>query len=109
MTITTPIVMLESGDRLSRAEFHRRYELRTDLKRAELVQGVVYVPSPMRFSVHDRPQRDIDYWLTTYAIRTPGVEAGQSATIYLADDSEVQPDGFLFRVPPPDENAARIT
>ncbi len=109
MAITTPIVMLESGDRLSRAEFHRRYCLRTDLKRAELVQGVVYVPSPTRFTVHDSQQGDITLWLATYAMRVPGVRRGLSATIFLSEDSEVQPDAFLFRVPPPDRDAARIT
>lgn len=109
MSITTPKVMLESGDRLSRAEFHRRYCLRTDLKRAELVQGVVYVPSPARYGVHDEQQADVATWLGTYAARTTGVKHGLSATIYLAEDSEVQPDGFLFRVPPPDPKAARMT
>jgi Uma2 family endonuclease len=109
MAITTPIVMLESGDRLSRAEFHRRYSLRTDLKRAELVRGVVYVPSPTRFSVHDERQGDIATWLGIYGAQTPGVRRGLSATIYLSEDSEVQPDGFLIRVPPPNETAARVT
>src|SRR5690348_12507428 len=107
MAITAPMVMLESGDRLSRAEFHRRYELRTDLKRAELVQGVVYVPSPTRYGVHDEQQADIAVWLGIYAARTTGVKHGLSATIYLAEDSELQPDDFLLRVPPPNANAPR--
>lgn len=46
------VVSLESGDRLSRAEFHRRSCLRPDMKKAELIGGVVYVSSPDRFRVH---------------------------------------------------------
>jgi Uma2 family endonuclease len=105
MSITTPPVVLESGDRLSRDDFHRRYSLLPDLNKAELVQGVVYVPSPTRFSVHDRQQRDVDLWLGTYAVRMPGVESGVIATIILDEDTEVQPDGFLFHVPPPPRGA----
>ena len=32
---------LENGDRLTRAEFERRYEAMPDLKKAELIEGVV--------------------------------------------------------------------
>ena len=44
----TPAPVLENGDRLSRAEFERRYEARPDLKKAELIEGVVHMPSPTR-------------------------------------------------------------
>lgn len=33
---------LENGDRLSRHEFERRYQSMPDLKKAELIEGVVY-------------------------------------------------------------------
>ena len=51
----TPHVPLESGDRLTRAEFHRRYCARSGIKKAELVEGVVYVASPTRFGMHGKP------------------------------------------------------
>jgi Uma2 family endonuclease len=105
MSITTPPVVLESGDRLSRDDFHRRYSLLPDLNKAELVQGVVYVPSPTRFSVHDRQQRDVGLWLGTYAVRTAGIESGVISTIIRSEDTEVRPDGFLFHVPPPPRGA----
>src|SRR5437660_33801 len=108
MSVSEPPVLLESGDRLSRDEFHRRYCLRPDIKRAELVQGVVYVPSPTRFGVHDRQHAFVIGWLVVFAARTAGVEVGSDATIFLAPDTEVQPDGFLFRVPPLGPGAARI-
>ena len=41
---TTP--PLEPGDRLSRAEFERRYVAMPHVKKAELIEGVVYMPSP---------------------------------------------------------------
>ena len=88
---------LESGDRLTRAEFHRRYEARPDLERAELVEGVVYVSSPNRYASHDAQTTAMILWLATYAARRPGVRAGGSATIYLDARNEVQPDAFLFR------------
>lgn len=46
-TTEAAFVPLESDDRLSHAEFHRRYCLRPDIKKAELVKGIVYVPSPV--------------------------------------------------------------
>jgi len=46
---TKTTVSLESGDHLTHEEFHRRYLERPDIKKAELVEGVVYVSSPGRF------------------------------------------------------------
>lgn len=89
-------VLLEPGDRLDRAEFHRRYELRPDLHRAELVEGVVYVPSPMRFSTHDDQASLCVHLLRHYAMHHPGVRAGANASIMLDGLNEVQADGFLF-------------
>jgi uncharacterized protein YktB (UPF0637 family) len=40
--------LLEAGDRLSRDEFERRYERLPCLKKAELIEGIVYMPSPVR-------------------------------------------------------------
>ena len=62
----TPVPVLESGDRLTRAEFHRRYCDRPDIKHAELVEGVVYVGSPVRLDVHGQPHADVITWLGTY-------------------------------------------
>jgi Uma2 family endonuclease len=105
---TKPFVSLESGDRLTRAEFHRRYSARPDIKRAELIEGVVYVASPMRFDFHDRQATMMITWLAVYAAHTPGVSSGGSATLYLDADNEVQPDAFLF-YNPPRGGGARVT
>jgi Uma2 family endonuclease len=90
--------VLESGDRLTREEFHRRYEARPDLRRAELIGGVVYVPSPTRFTWHDNQAATMVAWAKIYTARHPGVQSGGSATIYLDPTSEVQPDAFMFRL-----------
>jgi Uma2 family endonuclease len=101
MSITTAIpVSLESGDRLTREEFHRRYCKRPDIRRAELIQGVVYVASPARYDQHDSPASMMVAWLKNYTINRPGVRSGGSPTIFLSADSEVQPDAVLFYDPP---------
>src|SRR5215218_10024864 len=87
-----PLYPLESGDRLTRAEFERRYEAMPHLKKAELIEGVVYVGSPVRFTQHGRPDSDIQTWLGTYRIATPGVDSGGNSTLRLDLDNEPQPD-----------------
>ena len=46
---------LESGDHLTRAELHRRYLTRPDIKKAELVEGIVYVGGRVRIREHGEP------------------------------------------------------
>jgi hypothetical protein len=53
---------LENGDRLTRAEFERRYEAMPHLKKAELIEGVVYVPSPVRHRQHSAPHAHLITW-----------------------------------------------
>ena len=91
---------LESGDRLSRVEFHRRYCARPDIKKAELVEGVVYVPSPTRASVHGRQHAQVMLWLGTYALLYPDVEVLDNATVFLDAINEPQPDAVLWRPEP---------
>lgn len=91
-----PIPPLENGDRLSRHEFERRYEAMPHIQKAELVEGVVYVASPLRFESHAKPHGWIITWLGTYPISTPGAELGVEPTVRLDLDNEPQPDGVLF-------------
>ena len=87
---------LEPGDRLSRAEFERRFEAMPQLKKAELIEGVVYVPSPVRFRRHSRPHAQFIGWLVTYEASTPGVEVGDNGTARLDLDNEPQPDAHML-------------
>ncbi len=98
MTATQPEApLLESGDRLSQAEFHRRYSARPDIRKAELVLGVVYVPSPVRADRHGEPTALMLMWLSVYSLTHPGVHVLDNSTVFLGDDSEVQPDACLYR------------
>lgn len=90
------ILPLESGDRLSRHEFERRYTESLHVKKAELIEGVVYVASPLRFQRHAEPHAKLVIWLGNYQIATPGVKLGIEPTIRLDQDNEPQPDGILF-------------
>ncbi|BAY25865.1 hypothetical protein NIES2100_56730 [Calothrix sp. NIES-2100] len=92
----TKIPPLESGDRLTRPEFERRYYAMSNTKKAELIEGVVYVASPLRFRSHGQPHGDLIIWLGTYKVSTPGVELGDNATVRLDADNEVQPDVVLI-------------
>jgi hypothetical protein len=56
-TLNDVVPALENGDRLTRAEFECRYEAMPHLKKAELIEGVVYVPSPVRHRQHGAPLR----------------------------------------------------
>ncbi len=86
---------LHAGDRLSRAEFERRYQAHPEIKKAELIEGVVYMPTPVRFEQHGRPHSDMITWLGVYRAATPGVLVGDNATVRLDFENEVQPDALL--------------
>jgi Uma2 family endonuclease len=85
---------LHNGDRLTRAEFERRYEAMPDLKKAELIEGVVYVPSPVS-SEHSEPHFNLIGWLSHYAAGTPGAKGGDNGTLRLDMGNEPQPDAYL--------------
>jgi hypothetical protein len=60
------ILLLENGDRLSRHEFHERYLAMPRVKKAELIEGIVYMPSPVRHRSHGKPHAMIIGWLSHY-------------------------------------------
>src|SRR5947209_5642944 len=93
-TPTISIPTLEVGDRLTCAEFERRYAAMTRLKKAELIEGVVYMPSPVSMR-HSNPQSKMTYLLVAYESATPGTQMGDNATIRLDQDNVPQPDGLL--------------
>lgn len=87
---------LNSGDHLSRAEFERRYQAMPHVKKAELVEGVVYMPSPTYHLLHGKPHSRIVGWLLQYVADTPGVDMSDNASLRLDARNEVQPDALLF-------------
>lgn len=90
-----PIPPLESGDHLTLIEFERRYNAIPHLKKAELIEGVVHLPSPVHFISHGQPHAHIITWLGTYCAAASGVKLGDNATVRLDADNEVQPDALL--------------
>lgn len=93
-----PIPLLENGDHLSHAEFTRRYEAMPHLKKAELIEGVVYMTAAVRIT-HGRAHAQIIGWLSVYSAKTPGLDLADNASVHLGTDTEVQPD-VLLRLEP---------
>ena len=77
---------LDNGDRLTRSEFERRYDAMPHLKKAELIEGVVYMPSPVRVRSHGKPHGQIMGWVGVYCAATPGVDFADNATLRLDPD-----------------------
>ncbi|MGD1711913.1 Uma2 family endonuclease [Dapis sp. BLCC M172] len=86
---------LENGDRLTCLEFEQRYEQMPHVKKAELIEGIVYMASALRIRQHGNPHAFIITWLGTYWSITPGVEVGDNCTVRLDADNEPQPDALL--------------
>ncbi|KAM3115749.1 Uma2 family endonuclease [Phormidesmis sp. 146-33] len=87
---------LENGDRLTRYEFERRYNAMPHLKKAELIEGVVYMAAALRFRSHGQPHGNLITWLGNYKVATLGVELGVEPTIRLDLDNAPQPDAVLL-------------
>ncbi len=102
---TTPT--LAPGDRLSRGEFERRYDAMPPGVKAELIEGVVYMPTPVNFEQHGEPHSYLMTWLGAYLAATPGVRIGDNTTVRLDLDNEPQPDALLM-VDPDRGGQARI-
>lgn len=89
---------LENGDRLDQKTFHARYQAMPEDFRAELIGGIVHVPSPQKIP-HSKAQRLVVRWLDEYTEATPGTETLLNNTQILGPDSEPQPDSCLFITP----------
>lgn len=102
-TVATPhepalsnVPPLMNGDRLTRREFERRYEHMPEDVRAELIEGKVYMASPVRLDTHGEQHAFIITWLGVYAAATLGIRIGDNATVRLDADNEPQPDALLM-------------
>ena len=90
---------LQMGDHLSAAEFERRFDAMSELKKAELIEGIVYMPSPVSIDHHGEPHTAINGWLFVYQAYTPGTQAADNSTVRLDDRNEPQPDVLLRILP----------
>ncbi|MFN7919924.1 MAG: Uma2 family endonuclease [Bryobacteraceae bacterium] len=89
---------LQEGDRLDSAEFLRRWEAMPDLRRAELLGGVVFMPSPVS-SPHGRIHSVFSDWLGFYAVRTPVCQKCLDTTWVMGETEVPQPDIALRILP----------
>jgi Uma2 family endonuclease len=94
--VETAVLPLENGDQLTRAEFERRYLAMPEVKKAQLIEGIVYMPSPVNARFHGIPHASVLTWLGIYKIGTPGVIVTSDATVRLDLDNEPQPDAILM-------------
>jgi len=69
-TVEQPVPPLPAGTRLSREEFMRRWEAHPEIKCAELIGGIVYMPSPVSWD-HGKTDGDAGTWLGHYKAWTP--------------------------------------
>jgi Uma2 family endonuclease len=88
---------LVEGQRLDRDEFLRRWEAMPRLKRAELIKGIVRMPSPTSMD-HGDSHSDVNAWLANYAAQTPGTKANDTSTSLMLEDAP-QPDCHLRILP----------
>ncbi len=94
-----PTPPLENGDHLTRCEFERRFDATPGLKKAELIEGKVYVAPPVSHGGHSRPHADIVTFLGVYRSMTSGVTGGDNGSLKLDLDNMPQPDAYLLIEP----------
>jgi Uma2 family endonuclease len=94
----TTLPPLQNGERLDQKTFHARYEAMPEGTRAELIGGIVYMPSPLK-PAHGRMHIRVSNWLGSYEDATPGVETYDNVTAILGEESEPQPDVCLIIAP----------
>ena len=107
MTTSPRVPELCAGDRLTRAEFERRYAAMPNVKKAELIEGVVYMASAVRYTRHGWPEGNLAAWLVYYNTLTPGLGRVHNSTVHLDLDNEPQPD-LMLRLPVAAGGASRI-
>jgi len=93
----TQETMLNSGDHMTRDEFLRVWKMSPDIKRAELIGGIVYMPSPL-WKPHAKKGRHVSTWLGVYEAATPGCEGGSNVSSLVGEDC-TQPDEYLAILP----------
>jgi hypothetical protein len=101
------VATLEPGSHLEADEFLRRYKAMPELKKAELVNGIVHMPSPVRANLHAEPDHAIQGWLFCYSAATPGTKGASNATVRVGRRDIPQPDALL-RIVPECGGAARL-
>ena len=95
LAVTAPSP-LQSGDKLTASEFLRRFDGMPEVKKAELINGIVYMASPVRAKQHGTPDGIMQGWLFTYMAATPGTRIAANSTVRFDADNVPQPDALLM-------------
>lgn len=94
--VAEPHPPLQNGDRLTAGEFLRRFSTMPDVKKAELIDGIVYKASPVRAQQHGIPDSLLQGWLVYYSAHTPGTQVAGNSTVRFDADNVPQPDALLM-------------
>jgi Uma2 family endonuclease len=89
---------LNQGDNLTRAEFLRRWEAMPHVLRAELIGGVVFMPSPLSWD-HGSVDNRVSTWLGVYGAYTPGCDPMNNVTWLMGEEDSPQPDMCMRILP----------
>lgn len=77
---------------MTREEFIRRWEALPEIKRAELIDGIVYMPSPVS-GIHGSCDYLVHMWLGQYTLATPGCRGETGSTWFMGPGQNApQPD-----------------
>ncbi len=100
MSLAAPVAPppLFEGDSLTRDEFLTRWDAMPDLRHAELLEGIVYMASPVSRD-HGKYHSMLHLWLGCYSLGTPGSETSLDATWLMGASSVPQPD-ITLTIPP---------
>jgi Uma2 family endonuclease len=96
---TAAVEPLENGDHLTAEEFLERYSAMPDLKKAELIEGRVYVAPPVSHAEDSKPHLQMAGLLSLYIASTPGVDGGDNGTVRFDAENILQPDLTLLIKP----------
>ncbi|HYV35438.1 MAG TPA: Uma2 family endonuclease [Gemmataceae bacterium] len=96
-TVEQRVPPLTAGDRLTREDFLRTWEMHPEIKLAELIGGIVYMPSPL-YADHGETDGDLGFWLGYYKTHTRGTIFGHNTTSFILEDAP-QPDDNLRILP----------
>ena len=85
---------LRNGDHLTVPEFERRYWAMPEVKNAELVEGIVIMPSPVS-DFHSDGHAVLAELLRRYSWQTEGTKCHLNPSVRLDGKNEYQPDVLL--------------
>ena len=93
MPNTAPVLTppLRQGEHLTPDEFLRRWDAMPDVRLAELIDGIVHMPSPLSV-IHAELEPRLSGWLWAYCLFTHGCALRGNVTTRMSHDSVPQPD-----------------